>query len=348
MPGQDFIDFFRHHYAWATRYASSRYDDLDADELAHVALVRAWLNWEGFNPRKPRAWLKTVVNNAAIDELRRQQRTHVDADVDVEAALLVATRQDDPAEQAVRTERRGQLRELLHELPQQQRELLERKFFDEVSYDVLSEELGVSYNAARQRVHRAVEKLTELAKKRRITCIALPIALGGMLSGLRRMWMSAPTGFATSAGAVVFAVGYGTGIFGPETDTDPDMTMRPPSTFAPSTPSTGRAHPPNGGPGAPSTATSAATPPPVPSAARAADDDSAPPPRSPMTVSVDVPPPDTGPGKKQSHDVRIPTPAGDVRTGNDITSTGPLVGPACDSGPLLAADVACPRDRSEG
>lgn len=348
MPGQDFADFYRHHYAWATRYASSRYDKLDADELAHVALVSAWMNWDAFNPREPHAWLKTVVKHAAIDELRRQQRTHVDTDVDVEAAVLVATRQDDPEEQAVRAERRRQLRELLRELPQEYRVLLERRFFDEASYDVLSKELGITYDAARQRVHRAIEKLAELAKKRRIICIVVPAALGGMLGALRRMWMSAPTGFATSAGALVFAVGYGTGIFGPDADTDSDVTMRPPSTFAPSTPATGRADPPNRGSAAPSTATSPATQPPVPPAARVPDDGTAPPPRSPMTVSMDVPPPDTGPGKKQAHDVRIPTPAGDVRTDNEAYSRGRLVGPACATGQLLPADVACPRDRSEG
>ncbi|WP_034272568.1 sigma-70 family RNA polymerase sigma factor [Haloechinothrix halophila] len=346
MPGQDFIDFFRRHYDWVRRYAS-RYQSLDADELAHLALVRVWLNWEDFNPRKPRAWLKTVVNNAALDEMRRQQRTHVDADVDVEAAVLVATRQDDPAEQAVWAERLEQLLELLHELPQQQRVLLERKFLDEASYDVLSDEFGISYNAVRQRVHRALKKLTELAKKRRITCLALPITLGSMLSGLRRMWMSAPTGFATSAGAVVFAVGYGTGIFGPETGTDADITMRTPTVVAPSTPSAGRADPPIGGSVVPSTATSAASPPPVSSGARAPDGDRAPPPRPPMTASVDIPPPDTGPGKKQSHDVRIPTPAGDVTTDNEVYSTGPLVGPACDSEPLPRADVACPQASSD-
>ncbi len=348
MPGQDFVDFYRRHYAWIRRYASSRYDELDADELAHVALVRVWMNWDAFNPRKPRAWLKTVVKHAAIDELRRQRRTHLDTDIDVEAAVLVATRQDDPEEQAVRAERREQARELLHALPQEQRVLLERRFFDEASYDELSLELGISYDATRQRVHRAVQKLMELAKQRRITCIALPAALGGMLGALRRMWMSSPTGFATGAGALVLAVGYGTGIFGPEADTDSDVTMRPPSTFAPSTPATGRADPPNGGSAAPSPATSAATQPPVPPATRIPDDDTAPPPRSPMTVSVDVPPPDTGPGKKQSHDVRIPTPVGDVRTDNEVYSKGPLVGPVCASKPLPAADVACPRDRSEG
>ncbi|GAA5117761.1 sigma-70 family RNA polymerase sigma factor [Haloechinothrix salitolerans] len=345
MPGQDFINFYRHHYAWTTRYASSLNDNLDADELAQVALVSAWMNWEAFNPRKPRAWLKTVVKNAAVDELRRQQRRPVDGDVDVEAALLVATRKDDPAEQAVRAERREQVRALLRELPQQDREILERRFFDEASYEVLSQEFGISYNTARQRVHRAKEKLMELAKKRRITCIALPVTLSGVFGSLRRAWMTAPTGLATTAGAIVFAVGYGTGIFGPETNTDSDVTMRPPSAFTPSTPSTGRADP-NGGSAVPSTGTSAATPPSVP--APVPDDESAPPPRSPMTVSVDVPPPDTGPGKKQSHDIRVPTPAGEVRTDNELYSTGPLVGPACDSDPLLPADVACPRERSDG
>ena len=140
MTGGDFIDFYRRHYPWVRRYAS-RYDNLDSDELAQVTLMRAYLNWDVFDPHKPWAWLKKVADNAAIDELRRQHHARVDMD----SVSLLPTRHDDPAEVAVRAECHQLLRELMHALPQQHRALLERKFFDEASYEVLSAGFGLTW-----------------------------------------------------------------------------------------------------------------------------------------------------------------------------------------------------------
>lgn len=326
MAGGDFIDFYRRHYASVRRYAC-RYGNLDPDELAQVTLVRAYMNWSAFDSDKPWAWLKKVLDNAAIDELRRQHHARVDMD----SMSLLPTRQEDPADAAVRAERHQLLHELIHALPRQQRALLQRKFFDEVSYDVLSAEFGISNDTARQRVHRALERLTELAKKRHWADVALPVALGGLLGSLRRVWTSAPTGLATGAGVVVFAVGYGAGIFGSQPGSNPDMTMPPSVATASSAPSAVHSEPATER-SAVSLAPATTTRPPISGPAVAsAQRDHAPKLRSPMTVSVDVPPPDTGPGRKQSHDIRIPTPAGDVTTDNEAYTSGPMLYPACGS-----------------
>jgi RNA polymerase sigma factor (sigma-70 family) len=55
--------------------------------------------------------------------------------------------------------RRRELRQIVETLPRTHREIIEGWFFEEKPYEELADELGISQQAARQRLHRAIEHL---------------------------------------------------------------------------------------------------------------------------------------------------------------------------------------------
>ncbi len=329
MAAHDFTDFFGRNFGWVRLYAG-RHRGLDPDDLAQVTFVRAYENWDTFDPHEPGAWLRTVLDHAAIDERRKQQPVRVG---DVDALLLPGPGHDDPAEHAVRAEEGRLAREAMKDLSPRDRNLVQRKIIEDASYDVVAAELGVSKVTARQKVHRAVCRLAKLVNERSVIGIVVA-AFGAMLGVIRKWVASAPTGLTASAGAVALAVGAGVGFFGPDTDPGPEVTMPTPASTAPAIPSSSAA--PSNATDEPTAATPKTRPrtslPSPPPDAQARGDDAAPPSQPPMDVSVDVPPPDTGPGTKQSHDARVPTPAGDVETGNNIHTSRRLLDAMCDSG----------------
>jgi RNA polymerase sigma-70 factor (ECF subfamily) len=135
--------------------ASLLRDRSAAEDVTAVAFERAYRRRRLFNRRRgsERAWLFGIARNAALDELRRRQRT----------AVLVAEPEDakselpeDGAEQALR---RSTVRAALTALEPRDRELIALKFFAGLSNAELASVLRVSESNAGTMLHRAVQKL---------------------------------------------------------------------------------------------------------------------------------------------------------------------------------------------
>lgn len=93
------------------------------------------------------------------------------------------------------------LDEAINDLPEQDREAIVLRFFEELDFRSIGEVLGSSEDAARMRVSRAVDKMGALLKRRGFTLTAAGVAF--VLSG--RLATAAPTGLATRIIYVEFA-----------------------------------------------------------------------------------------------------------------------------------------------
>jgi RNA polymerase sigma-70 factor, ECF subfamily len=131
-------------------------DRAAAEDVTAQAFERAYRKRRRYDGRKgtPRQWLFGIARNAALDELRRRQRT----------AALVA----DPADPDVsepfggeEPERRATVRAALAALDPRDRELVALKFQAGMTNAEIAGVLGVSESNAGTRVHRAVTKLRE-------------------------------------------------------------------------------------------------------------------------------------------------------------------------------------------
>jgi len=132
-----------------------------SEDVTAAAFERAYRKRSGYDPRRgtERAWVFGIARNAALDELRRRNRS---------AALVVEP--DDPdavaafdASQDEReaTDRRATVRAALAALDPRERELIALKFHAGLSNGEIATVLGISEANAGTRIHRTVTKLRE-------------------------------------------------------------------------------------------------------------------------------------------------------------------------------------------
>jgi RNA polymerase sigma factor (sigma-70 family) len=128
-----------------------------AEDVTALAFERAFRKSKSFDARRgsERAWLFGIARNAALDELRKRNRTAHLA-VDPEGAAPAADEEMDRALQ------RAAVRSALAELPPRERELIALKFQAGLDNAELAAVLGVSVSNAGTRLHRALTKLREI------------------------------------------------------------------------------------------------------------------------------------------------------------------------------------------
>jgi RNA polymerase sigma factor (sigma-70 family) len=131
-------------------------DRAAAEDVTATAFERAYRRRRSFQARRgsPRAWLFGIARNAALDELRRRQRTR---------ALQVDPADPEPfgLVDAVPDERRLVIREALATLTPRERELVALKFHAGLTNAEIARVLRVSETNAGTLLHRTITKLRE-------------------------------------------------------------------------------------------------------------------------------------------------------------------------------------------
>ena len=132
-------------------------DSAAAEDVTAQAFERAYKRRSRFDASRgtPRAWLFGIARNAALDELRRRQRS---AALAAEPADLEAQAPEDGAETALR---RAAVRAALATHEPRERELVALKFHAGLDNAEIAAVLGVSVSNAGSKLHRAMTKLRE-------------------------------------------------------------------------------------------------------------------------------------------------------------------------------------------
>ena len=140
--------------------ASLLRDRSAAEEVTAAAFERAFRKRRSFDPRRgtQRAWLFGIARNAALDELRRRQRT---------AALTTEPADTAAPDDEERRVARLTLRDALAQLPPRERDLVALKFNGGLTNAELARVLGTSESNAGTLLHRTVTKLREACHARR-------------------------------------------------------------------------------------------------------------------------------------------------------------------------------------
>ena len=185
------------HREWLTKLAYRLVRNRsDADDLVQTAFERSLRRPPG-RPEAMRAWLAQILRNLASNHRRNlglaAQRTQTQAD-HLRAAGELEVDQVAEAAQKVEIERL-MLNEVMR-LPDAHRDPLLLRFERELSFDQIGKELGITEEAARKRVSRAVNELRDLVAQRLGSGWRDAMGLAFGLS------LPAPRSLATAAAAV--------------------------------------------------------------------------------------------------------------------------------------------------
>ena len=154
------------------RYATAAYglalrvtgQDSLAQDVVHDAFLAMWRVPEAYDPARGtfRAFFLSLVHHRAVDVVRREERLRRRAlrvNPDSEVGEDVA---DDVVRDAWLTVRRRQVRDALHQLPPEQRQVLELAYFGGYTQARIAEELGVPLGTVKTRTFAAMRKLQRL------------------------------------------------------------------------------------------------------------------------------------------------------------------------------------------
>jgi len=130
-------------------------DPAAAEDITALAFERAYRRRRTFDRQRgeERAWLFGIARNAALDELRRRQRT---ATLATDPEDMAEVQEGDGAEVALR---RTAVQTALSKLPAREREIIALKFHAGMSNAELARVLGVSESNAGTLLYRTMEKL---------------------------------------------------------------------------------------------------------------------------------------------------------------------------------------------
>ncbi len=132
----------------------------DTDDLLQEAFVRAYQHLKDFDSNRPfYPWLHRIAVNLAITFIQRRGRLSSFSRLGAEEIFPTAPEEDDPDKTTERSELLAALEKAIARLPAEQRVVLLLRTREEMSYQELSEQLGIEIGTVMSRLARAREKL---------------------------------------------------------------------------------------------------------------------------------------------------------------------------------------------
>jgi RNA polymerase sigma-70 factor (ECF subfamily) len=129
----------------------------EADEVAQETMLSVWHKAESFDPARANAstWIFTIARNKKIDALRKGGRVPV-ADFDT---TLLEDESQGPRENMIQAEESAAVAKAFEALPAEQRDLLQRSFFEGKSHAQIAAETGIPLGTIKSRIRLALERL---------------------------------------------------------------------------------------------------------------------------------------------------------------------------------------------
>jgi RNA polymerase sigma-70 factor (ECF subfamily) len=131
----------------------------DAEDASQEIFLRAYTRLESFDrERRFSTWLLSIGSNYCIDRLRRRRFAWLTLD---DAAFAVPSKEPGPERMALSHERRAIVQQALQKLPENYRTVTVLRYWNDLSYDEISQVTGLSESTIKTRLHRARHMLAE-------------------------------------------------------------------------------------------------------------------------------------------------------------------------------------------
>lgn len=142
-----------------------------ADDVVMDTFLKAWQGLPAFNGRASLStWLCRIARNCALDHLRRacvRRTASLDDDEAGASYDLLADKQAPlPSDTAARAELQADILAAIGRLPRPQRQAIELRFIDDLSYAEVAAAAGVSLGTVMSRIFHGRAKLRRLLRHR--------------------------------------------------------------------------------------------------------------------------------------------------------------------------------------
>lgn len=156
-----FAELFRHFAPRVKAFLmKSGASESLAEECTQEAMATLWRKAHLFDPTRASVatWIFTIARNRRIDALRKQRRPEPEdlpwgPEAEPAADDVIALQQET-----------SQLADALAQLPEKQRELVEKAYFGDLSHSQIAAETGLPLGTIKSRIRLALERLRHTLK----------------------------------------------------------------------------------------------------------------------------------------------------------------------------------------
>jgi RNA polymerase sigma-70 factor (ECF subfamily) len=143
----------------------------DADDLTIEAFGKAFKNLKQYTPNFAfSTWLFKIASNNCIDFIRRKKKRTLSIDRrqesedGMETTIHLKSDMLDPEEKFVKKQKIKMLHEIVKKLKPRYRELVELRYFQELSYEEIAQKLDIPLGTVKAQLFRAREFLQGILK----------------------------------------------------------------------------------------------------------------------------------------------------------------------------------------
>lgn len=143
----------------------------DADDLTIEAFGKAFKRLHQYTPDYAfSTWLFKIASNNCIDFLRKKKAHVLSIDKGYDdgegniSSLELESDVLDPEEEAIKAQKMSAMREVVARLKPRYRRLVELRYFEEYSYEEISEELKLPIGTVKAQLHRSRDFLYNILK----------------------------------------------------------------------------------------------------------------------------------------------------------------------------------------
>jgi RNA polymerase sigma factor (sigma-70 family) len=143
----------------------------DAEDLTMEAFAKAFRNLHKFKKDYTfSTWLFRIATNNTIDFIRKKKlktmslNTTLSDDGGNSVTIDVEDDDKNPQDEYIRTQRIEMVRIFVDKLPAKYRKLVQLRYFDELSYEEIAQELDKPLGTVKAQLHRSRELLYEIAQ----------------------------------------------------------------------------------------------------------------------------------------------------------------------------------------
>jgi RNA polymerase sigma factor (sigma-70 family) len=145
-------------------------DTDDAEDLTMEAFAKAFKNLHKFKKDYTfSTWLFRIATNNTIDFIRKKKlktmslNTSMSDDGGNSVTIDVEDDDNNPQDEYIRSQRIEMVRIFVDKLPAKYRKLVQLRYFDELSYEEIAQELDKPLGTVKAQLHRSRELLYEIA-----------------------------------------------------------------------------------------------------------------------------------------------------------------------------------------
>lgn len=156
-----FAELFHHYYDIIFTYISKIVDNReDAEDLTMMTFEKAFLGLDKYAPTFGwGTWLAKVAKNTALDFLVAKKIRPLDYVEEIKDAHVPTMRAKTPEEEYIHKELGQNLDKILDRLPDNYKEVVKWRYYDDLNFKEITSKFGVSGNVARSYIFRARKQL---------------------------------------------------------------------------------------------------------------------------------------------------------------------------------------------